>query len=237
MSEIDIIIPIKNEKEIILPLLSEIKKKLQFKYSILICFDNENDDTIEIIKNSISYDQNIKFIKNNLSGPNHAILTGIKNSNSNCILIYMADDLLNIELINDMYKKILSGYSLIIPSRFIKGGTFKNKNIFKKIITYIGFNLVFYLGGVPYKDCTNAFKMFSKELKNNINFKSTKGFTYALELTIKSYYKNYKIYEIPAKWEDEKNRKSKFKLIRWLPFYLYWFLYSVLLNFKIIKIN
>ena len=149
----------------------------------------------------------------------------------------MADDLLNVDLINEMYIKILSGYSLIIPSRFIKGGTFKNKNFLKKIITYIGFNLVFYLGGVPYKDCTNAFKMFTKELKNNIEFKSSKGFTYALELTIKTYYKNYRIFEVPAKWEDEKGRKSKFKLIRWLPFYLYWFLFSFLLNFKIIKIN
>ena len=59
---------------------------------------------------------------------------------------------------------------------------------------------------------TNAFKMFSADVKNKIKLESTTGFTYALELTAKSYLLKLKIVEIPSVWIEVKNRKSNFKI-------------------------
>ena len=92
------------------------------------------------------------------------------------------------------------------------------------------------MAGIPYKDCTNAFKMFSKNLKEKINFDSTTGFTFALELTAKAYFLKLKITEIPSIWIETKNRKSSFKVFRWLPYYIYWLIYS-LVNSYIFKIK
>ena len=83
---------------------------------------------------------------------------------------------------------------------------------------------------IPFKDCTNAFKMFSKNLKDKIKFESTKGFTFALELTAKSYLLNFKIIEIPSIWIEVKNRKSNFKVLKWIPYYIYWLSYSLIKN-------
>ena len=55
------------------------------------------------------------------------------------------------------------------------------------MLSTFGAYLMYYLVRIPFKDCTNAFKMFSKNLKEKIKFESTKGFTFALELTTKSY--------------------------------------------------
>ena len=104
-------------------------------------------------------------------------------------------------------------------------------NKIKKMITIIGSYLIYYLGRIPFKDCTNAFKMFSASLKDKIKLESTTGFTFALELTAKSYLLNLKIIEIPSIWIETKNRKSHFKIYKWLPHYVYWLLYSIIRNF------
>ena len=93
----------------------------------------------------------------------------------------------------------------------------------------------FYLARIPFKDCTNAFKMFSVNLKNKITLDSTTGFTFALELTAKSYFLNSKIIEIPSTWIEVENRKSNFKVLKWIPYYIYWLIYSILRNYTHFK--
>ena len=92
-----------------------------------------------------------------------AIRTGIKYSNSEIILVYMADDFENGLLINKCITILKLKYDLIIPSRFVNRGKFIGGKFLKRLVTRIGSNLLFYLGGIPYKDCTNAFKMFNKK--------------------------------------------------------------------------
>ncbi len=227
MTDLDIIIPIYNEGIKIVKLIGEIEKRIKFKKKIFICYDNESDNSLEFIKSS-KY-TNLKYIKNPLKGPNTAILEGIKNTNSEFIVVYMADDFKNIDLLNDMVnifknKKV----DLIVPSRFIIGGTFVGASFFKKYVTIIGSFLVNKIALLPVKDPTNAFKMFNKKTKNQIEFKSKKGFTFALELTTKSYLNRNKILEIPCIWEQDKDRKSNFKVLEWLPNYIYWLVYSLI---------
>ena len=101
----------------------------------------------------------------------------------------------------------------------------------KGTLTRIGSYLIFYLAGIPFRDCTNAFKMFSVKLKNKIQFESTIGFTFALELVSKSFFLRSKIVEIPSTWVEIENRKSNFKMLKWIPFYIYWLLFAMIKNF------
>ena len=101
----------------------------------------------------------------------------------------------------------------------------------KEFVTRIGSYLIYYLARIPFKDCTNAFKMFSVSLKDKIKFDSTTGFTFALELVAKSYFLKLKIVEIPSTWIEGENRKSNFKMLKWMPYYIYWLLYSMVRNF------
>ena len=103
----------------------------------------------------------------------------------------------------------------------------------KETITKIGSYLIYYLANIPFKDCTNAFKMFSVNLKNKVKLKSTTGFTFALELVAKSYFLKLKIIEIPSTWIEIKNRKSNFKILKWIPYYVYWLLYSMITNYTL----
>ena len=228
--KLDIIIPVYNEDKNIVQLLKKLENEINCNFRILICYDNDNDTTLKYVKANDIITKETLLIKNPNQGPNSAIIEGINSSNAEIILIYMADDFENIKLINKMIDLIDSGNELVIPSRFIPGGRMRGAKKIKKMITIIGSYLVYYLARIPFKDCTNAFKMFSKNLKDKIKLESTTGFTFALELTTKSYLSNFKIIEIPSIWIETKDRKSNFKIYKWLPYYIYWLLYSIIKN-------
>ena len=232
--KLDIVIPVYNEDENIVSLIKKLDEEIACNFKILICYDSESDRTLKHLKNKNIIKKEIVFIKNPSQGPNSAIIEGIRSSTAEIILIYMADDFENIKLINRMINLIEEGNDLIIPSRFVPGGQMLGAKKIKKTITLIGSYLIFYIARIPFKDCTNAFKMFSAKLKNKINLESKIGFTFALELVIKSYSLNLKILEIPSSWVDLENRKSNFKVFKWLPYYIYWLTYAVVKNlFKI----
>ena len=229
--KLDIIIPVYNEDENIIRLLKALESEVVCNFRVLICYDSESDKTLKYVKNGNIINKEILLVKNPRQGPNSAIIEGINSSKAEIILIYMADDFENIKLINSMINLVERGNELVIPSRFIAGGKMLGAKKIKKMITIIGSYLVYYLARIPFKDCTNAFKMFSANLKNKIKLDSTTGFTFALELTTKSYLSNFKIIEIPSVWIETKNRKTNFKIYKWLPYYIYWLIYSIIKNF------
>jgi len=163
--KLDIIIPVYNEDENITRLLKALEDEVACNFRVLICYDSETDKTLEHFKNTNVISKEILLIKNPKQGPNSAIIEGIKLSNAEIILIYMADDFENIKLINNMINLIIRGNDLVIPSRFISGGKMISNKKIKKMLSTFGAYLMYYLVRIPFKDCTNAFKMFSKNLK------------------------------------------------------------------------
>jgi glycosyltransferase involved in cell wall biosynthesis len=217
MITIDVIIPIFNEGEIFKKIICELNYKVKANLKFIICYDNDDESGLKFLPTL----KNITTVKNKKKGPNEAILTGIRYSTSEFILVYMADDIHNVELINQ-FIELSEEYDLIIPSRYIDGGKFEKAKFLKKIIAVLGYILLNKILHIPYKDCTNAFKFFRRNLLEEIKFESKFGFTYAIELTIKTNYLKKKIIEIPSVWCDDENRKSNFKTLKWLPYYLYW---------------
>ena len=231
--KLDIIIPVYNEDENIVRLLKSLEDEIVYNFRVLICYDSESDKTLKYVKNSNVINKEILLIKNPKQGPNSAIIEGINSSIAEIILVYMADDFENVKIINNMINLIERGNDLVIASRFIPGGNMLGAKKIKKLITIIGSYLIYYFARMPFKDCTNAFKMFSASLKDKIKLESTAGFTFALELTAKSYLLNLKIIEIPCIWIETKNRKSNFKIFKWLPYYIYWLLFSIVKNYTL----
>lgn len=217
MKKIDVIIPIFNEGEILKKIITDLNQTVNANLNFIICYDFDQEPGLKFLPSI----DNLKIIKNIGRSPNTAILSGINQSQSDYILVYMADDIENINLINDIVD-LADNYELIIPSRYINGGKFENAKFLKKLIATLGSILLNKILGIPYKDCTNAFKFFQRKLLDEITLESKSGFTYAIELTIKANYLNKKIFEIPCVWRDIEGRQSNFKIFKWLPYYLYW---------------
>ena len=65
----------------------------------------------------------------------------------------------------------------------------------------------------------------------NYEIESTLGFSYSLELLIKSHLDKRKIIEIPSIWIERNDQKSNFKIFKWSKDYLRWFSKQFLINY------
>ena len=225
MELVSIVIPAKNETSIIGSVISEIQNSLKYDFECLVVVDQLDDETVPVINKIGMHDSRIKLLVNpNKKNPTDAIKFGLNSSKGNAIVLMMADGSDRVTDINSMAKSIFGGIDLVCASRYMTGGMQIGSNGLKPILSKLAGKLIFSLTKVETHDSTNAFKGMSRKLLENIEIESTKGFTIGLELVAKAKKLNMPISEFPTIWTERKFGKSNFKLLKWLPNYIYWFI-------------
>ena len=116
---------------------------------------------------------------------------------------------------------------IVVASRFIKGGSMKGCPLIKSVMVRLASTTLYLLSSIPVRDASNGFRLFSRKLLNTVNIESNVGFAYSLELLSKCNRLKLKISEIPAQWEERTEGSSRFKILKWLPQYLKWYLYGL----------
>ena len=193
----------------------------------MLCYDLEDDNIFKYKNDLKKFNFDIVFVKNPLSGPCSAIKQGLYFGSSDCVIVYPADDLLNVNIIDKMYLAFKNKNDIVVASRFMRGGSMKGCPLIKSILVRVASSTLFFLSSIPVRDASNGFRLFSRRLLNSVNIESKVGFAYSLELLVKCNRLNYKICEIPAQWEERSEGSSRFKIILWLPEYLKWYFYGL----------
>ncbi len=224
---LEIIIPVYNEGENVLKLMNLFKDNVKTKFKILFCYDNDDDNIFNYTNNFKDFSFQVELVKNPEKGPCSAIKHGFKTGNSDCVIVYPADDFLNFNILDKMYLEFKSGNEIVAASRFMKGGSMKGCPLIKSIIVRTASFTLYHLSSIPIKDASNGFRLFSRKLLNEVNIESKVGFAYSLELLAKCNRLKYNISEIPAKWEERSEGESRFKIFKWLPQYLKWYIYGL----------
>ncbi len=237
MRDLIIIIPVYNEEKIIKNTILELRKRIRQEYSLVLVDDYSSDSTYRVIK-QISLDtQNIKLLSNRYKkGFGYALRTGIEVADSDDIIVIVMADLCDeIELIPQMYNKIIEGNDIVSASRYIKGGRREGGPILKALLSRYSSCLIHKISRIPLTDLTNSFKAYHKKALENISIEST-GFEISMEIVLKAYLKGYKIVEIPTKWRERTDGESHFAIIRDGIKFIRWFIFGLLLPFlKIFK--
>ena len=224
---IEILIPVFNEGDKVLKLMELFQKNIKNNFKVTFCYDLE-DDNIFIYKDKLrEFDFEIEFIKNPERGPCSAIKQGISAGISDCVIVYPADDFINFNILDQMYDEFLNGSHIVSASRFMEGGSMKGCPLIKSILVRTASFTLYYLSSVPINDASNGFRLFSRKLIKEVEIESKVGFAYSLELLVKCNRLKYKITEIPAQWEERSEGSSRFKIFRWLPQYLKWYIYGL----------
>ena len=224
---LDIIIPIYNEGDRVLKLLSTFQDIIKTRIRVLLCYDREDDNVFHYKDDLSKLNFNVVFVKNPSSGPCAAIKEGLFYGESECAIVYPADDFLNVKIIDKMYFAFKEKNDIVVASRFIKGGSMKGCPLIKSILVRVASTTLFILSSIPVKDASNGFRLFSRHLLNLVDIESKVGFAYSLELLAKCNRLKLKIHEIPAQWEERSVGSSRFKIIKWLPEYLKWYFYGL----------
>ena len=224
MKYIDVVIPVYNEGENMIHLLEAFESEVQTPIRILICYDHDEDDTLNVVNNIRSRFEIVK-VKNKGRFAHGAVITGFEYSDAPAVISYMADDDYNAGLIDKMADLFWQGNDVVCASRFIPGGSMINCPWLKGfLVRAVSFSL-YHFARLPSHDATNAFRLFSKRLLREVNIESTEGFAYSLELLAKCHRLGLRVAEIPAQWYERTKGNSRFQIFRWSTAYLRWYLY------------
>jgi dolichol-phosphate mannosyltransferase len=224
-SMIDIVIPVYNEAEEIIPTLRSLVSGVRRPFRVLICYDFDDDTTLAAIQAKGNQGANIKLIKNLGIGAHAAVMTGFSQSRSPYVLVLPADDNYNAGIVDTMVDIASSGCDIVCASRFMPGGTMVGCPFLKWFLVRFAAFTLHKLGRLPTRDGTNGFRLFSRRLLDSVHIESNQGFTYSIELLAKCHRLGWRISETPAKWYERGSGTSRFRVFLWIPAYLKWYVY------------
>jgi dolichol-phosphate mannosyltransferase len=238
-AQLDIVIPVYNEGRNILATLSELRQRVRTPSRILICYDRPDDDTLSTIEANPERVKglNVDFVRNRSYGPHAAVMSGFAASRAPFVLVFPADDDFNAGIIDAMVAKAEQGADIVCASRFIPGGCMVGCPWLKAVLVRTAAFTLFYVARLPTRDATSGFRLFSRRLIDSIDIESESGFCYSLEMLVKCHRLGWPVADVPAKWFERKQGTSRFKVLKWVPAYLRWYLYAFATTFLRLPAN
>jgi dolichol-phosphate mannosyltransferase len=225
-SKLDFVIPVYNEGENILAVLDSLKKALRIPYRVLICYDDDDDDTLSVLR-GYNAETDVVLVKNRYGrGPHAAVRSGFDASTAPAVLMIPADDDYNAPAFQAMYDEFERGSDIVCASRFIRRGGMQNCPWLKAFLVRSAALTLRHVAFLPTHDATNGLRLFSRRVIQTIAIESTQGFTYSIELLVKAHRLGWRISEVPVRWFERKKGQSRFRVFKWMLPYLRWYFYA-----------
>lgn len=227
-ARIDVVIPVYNEGSNILATLGALAREVRTPMRVLICYDNDADDTLPVVRthSRLCADLKVEFVRNTRHGAHGAVMAGFAASTAPIIVAYPADDDFNAGIIDAMAGMMRGGCDIVCASRFMSGGRMEGCPWLKAVLVRTAAFTLKHFAALPTSDATSGFRMFSRRVIENIAVQSDQGFCYSIELLVKAHRLGWPIGEVPAVWFERKHGASRFHVLKWLPAYLRWYAYA-----------
>jgi glycosyltransferase involved in cell wall biosynthesis len=201
--KLSIIIPVYNEEKTILEIIKKIDELSipSVSKEVIIVDDGSTDSTREKLKKV----KNAKIILHSKNmGKGDAVITGIKNSTGDYIIIQDADLEYDPKFITKLLEPIKNGKAKVVyGTRLKRRPDLSNEERTLQFLThYFGNRLLSLLTSVLYgqwiTDMETCYKLFPKSALDGVKL-NARGFEFEPEITAKLLKKGYKITEIPIK--------------------------------------
>jgi len=210
--KVSIVIPACNEEKRIrktleeyLRFFSEIKKKTNLDFEILIVINNTQDKTEEIVIEFTNKYKELRYLNFKQGGKGFAIIEGFKDSlkRDNDLIGFVDADLATPpEAYYDLIENI-GNFMGVIADRWIKGAKVKKQTLKRQIISR-GFNFivrVFFI--MPYKDTQCGAKLFRREVIDKIiPTLNLTQWAFDVNLLYVCKKNKFKIKSVPTTWEE-----------------------------------
>lgn len=224
---VSVILPVYNEEGSIAACLRGLAKALDgLDHELLVCYDFDEDTTLPAIARMDDKPAAVKLVRNTLGrGPAAAIRAGFQAARGDVLVTTMADLSDPPEAIRAMARKIREeGADVVSGSRYMDGGSQTGGPWLKTLLSRTAGRSLHCLAGLGTHDATTNFRAYSRRFIEKVTIESEHGMELALELTVKAHRGGYRVDEVPSSWQDRSAGESKFRLWKWLPRYLRWYI-------------
>src|SRR3954453_1693226 len=226
--ELSIVMPVFKEGDRIEPVVRALTAAVPTPHELLVVYDFDEDPTRPAAERLASELPAVRPFRNDLGrGVLNAMKAGIAGSSGAYVLITMADGSDGAHVVEPMLDPARRGADVVAASRYMKGGHQVGGPLIKRTLSRIAGLSLHWVGGVATHDPTNNFKLYSRRLLDATPIESSAGFELALELTVKATLAGRRVSEVPTTWRDRTAGESNFKLRKWLPFYLKWYVVAM----------
>lgn len=225
--DLTIVVPAYNEGPAITGSLDALLRVAPADCEVLVVYDAPDDTTAPHAAAYAEKDERVVPTVNTYGrGPANAIRFGIDHAEAAVVVVTMADMSDEVAQIPALAQLINEGAVIAAASRYMPGGRQVGGPRFKGLLSRLAGLSLHRFAGVATRDPTNSFKAYSTEFVRRVGIESRAGFELGIELVAKAHRLRLPIREIPTVWHDRTAGTSNFKLGKWLPKYLRWYLFA-----------
>jgi dolichol-phosphate mannosyltransferase len=222
--ELTVVMPVWNEGERVAPTLRAFAAAVRAPYELLVVHDMPEDTTVPVVERLAAEIPGLRAHHNTLGpGVLNAMKAGIAAARAPYVLITMADGSDEYDAVDRMVALARDGADVVAASRYMRGGHQVGGPRLKRFLSRTAGLSLHWVAGVPIHDPTNNFKLYNRRFLDATPIESEAGFELAIELSVKATLQGRRLAEIPTTWRDRTGGDSRFRLRKWLPHYLRWY--------------
>lgn len=206
---LSVVIPIYNEKNNIIELVKRIEKNLNDVEYEIIFVDDSIDETTSTVLRLANNDSRVKLKhRDHKKGLSSAVIDGFHIASGDIIAVMDGDLQHPPEILKPMLEEIYRGADIVIPSRFVNGGSDGGLNLFRKFVSASAR----YMGKILFKklrrvsDPTSGIFMIKKSILSGAKLKPI-GWKILMEILVLCKYN--KLIEVPYTFDTRNSGKSK----------------------------
>ncbi len=211
---LSVIVPTYNEGDNVRAIADRIKQimaKEYYSFEILFVDDSDDQTPLELEKIARSYNFVRYYHRGNMRGLGTAVVEGFKRAQGQYLIVMDADLQHPPELIPQIVEVLNKGTDLVIPSRFIAGGSDGGLNWQRKIVSWAARTLarIALKKARPVSDCTGGFFGLHRNVFAGVPLNPI-GWKILLEIIVKGSYQNFE--EIPYAFHARQANLSKMNI-------------------------
>lgn len=226
---VDIVVPVYNEPENTRTFYECIRKQVQSDWRLLIVYDFEEDTTLPVVRELMERDDRVQLVRNYKKGVINAMKTGLYAAECEAVCAAMVDDPEGVikafdAMTTAFYKKEAT---VVVASRYMRDGSHTGGPVIKGLLSRLAGLSLHFLIRLPTYDATYNTRMYRKSFLEEITVESSQGFEIALEIVVKAHLLKRTIIEVPVHWSEREVGESRFKILKWIGAYSYWYAYAI----------
>jgi cellulose synthase/poly-beta-1,6-N-acetylglucosamine synthase-like glycosyltransferase len=218
--DLSVVIPTRNERDNILPLLSQLKTALDSMYVEIIFVDDSDDETPRVIKEASHTLGSALFqvhLEHRVKGPARAgglataVDLGLRSARATYVAVLDADLQHPPEHLRIFYEQAVAlSVDLVLASRYIKGGGYKGLDGISRLLISVGLKwtakIAFPKQLLRVSDPLGGFFLLRRALLNDVTLRPI-GYKILLEILIRCSWKS--LVEVPYHFQARENGQSK----------------------------
>lgn len=225
-----ILLPVRNEAGSLSVMLRVLPPLIGTSYEILVIHDDTEDTSVPQAETARAANPKVRIVHNVLGrGVINAVRAGVAVARGRYILIFAADEIGPVFIINDMLVLMDEGCDLVSCTRYAHGGGRLGGSLLGRTLSTAANHLFRLITRSAQSDLTTGIKMFRRERFEELELESRPvGWAFAFEIAVKAEAAGWTLGEVPIISIDRLfGGQSSFRPNPWIREYLRWFIWGV----------